>query len=171
MSIVAIIGATISGMLGRYLAGALQQIRSLASDLAREADCQVPPSTNLFILRKIGDEASLALGAGQFLSWATTRAYAHLAAQKKLRRSRRFISRSVLALCGTALVVFVPATGWIIFQEVDPIVVMSDFYKRVPGEYKLGELALVTGWMVSILGLMFALLIISWRSIVTLLQG
>lgn len=72
---VMIIGVFPSALLGAFLGCAIERSREDADTIARLFDGRVPTSTNLLIVRKVGDEASLALGVSQFFSWAMTKAF------------------------------------------------------------------------------------------------
>jgi hypothetical protein len=103
------------------MAGAFEALREGASNLAAQLDCRIKPSTNLFIVRKVGDEASLALGTGQFISWATTKAFARLYAQvseldqqslRWLSYTGRPLPKSVRALWLITLIWFIAPIVW-----------------------------------------------------------
>jgi hypothetical protein len=127
-----VISIVISGFLGHFLAGGFLGFREFATNLAQQIDCRLEPSTNLFIVRKVGDEASLALGASQFFSWAATKAFAHLsgkvsAQEQDQRPLRSFTGRplpkAVWALWLISLVWFIASIAWtIIFfpEELPP---------------------------------------------------
>jgi len=127
-----VIGVVISGFLGYFLAGGFSAVRELASNLAQQIDCRLEPSTNLFIVRKVGDEASLALGASQFFSWATTKTFAHLSAKVSTQDQRplrsftgRPLSKAVWALWLISLIWFIASIAWaIIFspEELPPAI-------------------------------------------------
>ena len=111
------IGVFLSAVLGGFSAGGLQALLDLAPEFARQIDSRVSPSTNLLIVRKVGDEASLALSAGQLFSWATMRAFDHLAAEDAKPWygnpfTGRWLPKSVWALWLLAVVVTVICIGW-----------------------------------------------------------
>lgn len=85
-----VVGAFVSAWLGGYLAGGLGSLRDTASAMAKELSCLAPPTANLYIVRKVGDEASLALGLSQFFSWAAGRAFARLSEKDELGSRRPF---------------------------------------------------------------------------------
>ena len=64
-----------------FLAAGFLAFREFAANFAQQIDCHPDPSTNLFIARKVGDEASLALGAGELFFWATTKVFARVSAK------------------------------------------------------------------------------------------
>ncbi len=110
-----IIAAVVSAVLGGFLADSIERLREVASALAEAIDCRLDPSTNLFIVRKVGDEASLALGGGQLFFWATSKAFAHLAIKgSRLFKSAftgRPLPKAIRALWCIALAEFVALIG------------------------------------------------------------
>jgi hypothetical protein len=72
------IGIFPCALLGAFLGRAIQRSREEAATIAGLFSGCVANLTNLLILRKVGDEASLALGGSQFLSWAMTKAFVNL---------------------------------------------------------------------------------------------
>jgi hypothetical protein len=70
-------------------------------------------------VRKVGDEASLALGGSQFLSWAVTKAFVKLSASEQGVNpfTRRPLPKVIRALWWAVLAGFVASTGlYLIFQ-------------------------------------------------------
>lgn len=79
----AILGGNLLGaILGGIQGGAVHAFRSTFEDFAKDSSI-MPSGIDLFIVRGTGDEASLALGVGQFLSSLSARIYSLLAISQR----------------------------------------------------------------------------------------
>ncbi len=74
-----ILGNLVGAVLDGIFRAIFRAIQKPLEDIAKFTSAFVPGGVNLLIVRGVGDEASLALGVGQFLSWIASRVYTLLA--------------------------------------------------------------------------------------------
>jgi hypothetical protein len=126
-----IFGAFVGGSLGGFVAGAFEAVeRYVNENLVRFIRADIPSDTNLYILRGVGDEASLSLGSAENLSWAATKAFAYFA---KLAKKKSSVQANISAIfILSLLVLIINVAFWPVDQTIVAISKVVCKFASVP---------------------------------------